>query len=199
MVIKNQKNKLKKLGCLMAIGAGVLVGLPAAAQYYYGPSIFSPVVYSPTRGPLLAQIKQLDCNVLASLLAKAPKNLLDRLNKGESITIIAPTDAAFEEFGSQALEDLMKPENKEKLGEFLSYHLVAGQISEADIKAGQIKTLSGVRVFLEADAATQQFKINDAKLAAEPRVLKNAEDNDVVVVIVDKVIQPPAKTETQQF
>lgn len=199
MVIKKQKNNLKILGFLMAIGAGALVGLPAAAQYYYGPSIFSPVVYSPTRGSLLAQLKQMDCNVLASLLAKAPKNLAERINEGESLTIIAPTDAAFEKFGSPALEDLMKPENKEKLVEFLSYHLVVGQISEADIKAGQIKTLSGVRLFLQADAATQQFKINDAKLAAEPRVIKNAEDNDVVVVIVDKVLEPPAKTETQQF
>lgn len=199
MVIKNQKSKLKNLGCLMAIGAGVLVGLPAAAQYYYGPSIFSPVVYSPTRGSLLAQLKQMDCNVLASLLAKAPKSLAARINEGESLTIIAPTDAAFEKFGSPMVEDLMKPENKDKLVEFLSYHVVVGQISEADIKAGQINTLSGVKIFLDADSNTQQFKINDAKLAAEPRVIKNAEDNDVVVVIVDKVLQPPAKTETQQF
>ncbi|MCT7951705.1 fasciclin domain-containing protein [Ancylothrix sp. C2] len=193
MIIKNRKNKFKNLGCVMAILAGALVGGPVEAQYYYGPSIFSPVVYSPTRGTLLAQLKQMDCKNLVSVLEKAPKELVDRINKGEALTIIAPTDAAFAEFGSEQIEELMKPENKDKLVEFLSYHLVAGQISEADIKAGEIKTLSGVPVRLEAEATSQEFKINDAKLADQPLLLKNSENSDVVVVIVDKVLVPPAR------
>lgn len=198
MLIQNRKYKLKNLGYLMVIVAVALVGLPAAAQYYYGPSIFSPVVYSPTRGPLLGQLKQMGCNNLASLLAKAPKELADQINKGESLTILAPTDAAFDEFGNQRFEELIKPENENKLFNFLSYHLVVGHISETDIKAGEIKTLSGLPVRLQAEVSGKQFKINDAKLAGEPLVVKNSRNNDVVVVIVDKVLMPPSR-EAQEF
>jgi uncharacterized surface protein with fasciclin (FAS1) repeats len=194
MLIQNRKYKLKNLGYLMVIVAAALVGWPAAAQYYYGPSIFSPVVYSPTRGPLLAQLKQIGCKKFASLLAKAPKELADRINNGESLTIIAPTDAAFEEFGDQRFEELIKPENQEKLLDFLSYHLVAGYISESDIKAREVKTLSGLSLRLQEVVFGKQFIINYyAKLAGEPLVVKNSRNNDVVVVIVDKVLRQSSR------
>ena len=51
-------------------------------------------------------------------------------------TVFAPTDEAFKKLGQETLDNLMKPENKEKLQNILKHHVITGII-----KAEQVSTL----------------------------------------------------------
>src|SRR5690606_28753010 len=49
--------------------------------------------------------------------------------KGEGpLTVFAPTDEAFKKIPEATLQDLLKPENKEKLAAILTYHVVPGKV-----------------------------------------------------------------------
>ncbi len=49
-------------------------------------------------------------------------------------TVFAPTDEAFAKLPKDTVENLLKPENKDKLAKILTYHVVPGKIMAADIK-----------------------------------------------------------------
>ncbi len=54
--------------------------------------------------------------------------------KGEGpFTVFAPTDAAFAKLPEGTLEELLKPESKEKLTSILTYHVVPGKVMAADV------------------------------------------------------------------
>ena len=54
--------------------------------------------------------------------------------KGEGpFTVFAPTDAAFEKLPDGAVENLLKPENKDQLIAVLTYHVLPGKVMSADI------------------------------------------------------------------
>ncbi len=57
--------------------------------------------------------------------------------KGEGpFTVFAPTDAAFAALPAGTVEDLLKPENKDKLVAVLTYHVVAGKVMSTDLSEG---------------------------------------------------------------
>src|SRR5690242_15391254 len=65
---------------------------------------------------------------LAAALQAA--GLVDTLKGPGPFTVFAPTDAAFAKLPPGTLDSLLKPENKAKLTEILTYHVVPGQIPE---------------------------------------------------------------------
>src|SRR4051812_16509590 len=66
-------------------------------------------------------------NTLAKALQAA--GLVDTLKGKGPFTVFAPTDAAFAKLPAGTLDDLLKPENKEKLKAVLLYHVVAGKVT----------------------------------------------------------------------
>jgi uncharacterized surface protein with fasciclin (FAS1) repeats len=56
---------------------------------------------------------------------KAP-GLVDTLKGEGPFTVFAATDEAFAKLPPGTVEDLLKPENKQKLHRILKYHVVAG-------------------------------------------------------------------------
>src|ERR1035437_2650049 len=82
-------------------------------------------------------------------LAKALQaaGLVDTLKGKGPFTVLAPTDDAFAKLPSGALDDLLKPENKEKLKAVLLYHVVAGKVPAAKVmKMKSAKTVNGQEV-----------------------------------------------------
>jgi len=68
-------------------------------------------------------------------LAKALQaaDLVDTLKGKGPFTVFAPTDAAFARLPPATLEDLLKPTNKAKLRRILTYHVVPGRVTAADV------------------------------------------------------------------
>ncbi|HAZ23971.1 MAG TPA: hypothetical protein DCY95_04400, partial [Algoriphagus sp.] len=52
----------------------------------------------------------------------------------------APTNDAFAALPAGTVENLLKPENKDKLVAVLTYHVVPGKIMSSDLKNGQKAT-----------------------------------------------------------
>src|SRR3954451_24235111 len=84
-------------------------------------------------------------NTLAKALQAA--GLVDTLKGPGPFTVFAPTDEAFAKLAAGAVEDLLKPENKEKLLKILTYHVVPGEVKAAQVvKLDQAKTAEGQAV-----------------------------------------------------
>ena len=79
---------------------------------------------------------------LAAALQAA--GLVDTLKGKGPFTVFAPTDEAFAKLPAGTVEDLLKPENKAKLQAILTYHVVAGRVTAAQVmKMSSAKTLNG--------------------------------------------------------
>ena len=93
-----------------------------------------------------------DFKTLAAALQAA--GLVDTLKGAGPFTVFAPTDEAFAKLPAGTVEDLLKPENKQKLVSILTYHVVAGDVMAKDVlKLSEAKTLNGkeVKIMVEGD------------------------------------------------
>jgi uncharacterized surface protein with fasciclin (FAS1) repeats len=99
-------------------------------------------------------------------------------------TVFAPTDAAFAKLPAGTVEDLVKPENKEKLTAILTYHVVSGRVTAADV-AGltSATTVNGQDVTVGASDGA--VTINDAKV-----VQADVEASNGIIHVIDTVLLP---------
>lgn len=106
--------------------------------------------------------------------------------KGEGpFTVFAPTDEAFAKLPAGTVENLLKPENKDKLTAILTYHVVPGRVMAADVAGiDEAKTVNGKMIDVEVDG--NSVKVNDAAVTAADIAASNG-----IIHIVDKVILPP--------
>ena len=109
--------------------------------------------------------------------------LADTLKGTGPFTVFAPTDAAFAQVPKATMETLAK--DKERLRQVLSYHVVPGRVMAAEVKAGNVKTVSGADLPL---SRTGNFVGVDQALVTQADI---AATNGVIHVI-DQVLIPPA-------
>ena len=62
---------------------------------------------------------------------------------GESYTVFAPTDEAFDTLPKGALDVLLMPENQDLLREILRYHVVPREVTAREFSTGTVDTLNG--------------------------------------------------------
>ncbi|MBN2905289.1 MAG: fasciclin domain-containing protein [Rhodobacteraceae bacterium] len=73
--------------------------------------------------------------------------LVDTLKGDGPFTVFAPTDAAFAALPEGTVEELLKPENKDKLTAILTYHVVPGKVMSGDLTDGMMAaTVEGSEV-----------------------------------------------------
>ena len=110
--------------------------------------------------------------------------LVDTLKGEGPFTVFAPTDEAFAQLPAGTVEDLVKPENKEKLTAILTYHVVAGKVKAADVvKLSSAKTVNGKEVKITVDG--DKVKVDGANVVKTDIVTKNG-----VIHVIDAVILP---------
>ena len=105
--------------------------------------------------------------------------------KGEGpFTVFAPTDEAFAKLPDGTLDDLLKPENKEKLVAILTYHVVAGQATSSDVAGMKsAKTVNGKEV--KFTARDGKVTVNNANVIKADIMASNG-----VIHVVDTVLLP---------
>ena len=101
-------------------------------------------------------------------------------------TVFAPSDEAFDKLPKGTVEDLLKPENKAKLGKILAYHVVEGKVMASDVKTMMAKTANGAD--LDIKVKGDKVMVNDAKVVKADVAASNG-----VIHVIDKVLMPPAK------
>ena len=115
---------------------------------------------------------------LATALTAA--GLVDTLKGKGPFTVFAPTDAAFAKIPKADLDALLK--DKAKLTAVLTYHVVAGRVMAADVKAGKVKTVQGSELTV---STTGGVMVDKAKVTATDIVADNG-----VIHVIDSVIMP---------
>lgn len=105
--------------------------------------------------------------------------------KGEGpFTVFAPNDKAFAKLGDEAIADLLKPENKEKLVAILTYHVVPGKVLAKDVVGiEKAKTVQGQEV---------KVKVKDEKVHIDGAtvIATDIEATNGVIHVIDSVILP---------
>jgi uncharacterized surface protein with fasciclin (FAS1) repeats len=110
--------------------------------------------------------------------------LVDTLKGAGPFTVFAPTDAAFAALPAGTVEDLLKPENKDKLVAILTYHVIAGKVMSTDLSEGlKAKTVNGAEVTITLDGGA---KVNGVVISTADIAASNG-----VIHVIDSVILPP--------
>ena len=115
---------------------------------------------------------------LATALQAA--GLVDTLKGKGPFTVFAPTDEAFAKVPKADLDALLK--DKAKLTAVLTYHVVAGKVMAADVKAGKVKTVQGSELTVSTAGGV---KVDNAKVIKTDIVADNG-----VIHVIDTVIMP---------
>ena len=109
--------------------------------------------------------------------------LTETLAAGGPYTLFAPTNDAFAALPPGVLEALLKPENKDKLVQILTYHVLPTQVASSDLSTGTVNTLEGSSANIAADAGA--VKVNTANV-----VEADVSANNGIIHVVDKVLIP---------
>jgi uncharacterized surface protein with fasciclin (FAS1) repeats len=72
-------------------------------------------------------------NFTTLVAAVKAAGLVETLSSEGPFTVFAPTNAAFEKLPAGTVENLLKPENLEKLKGLLTYHVVSGKFEAAAV------------------------------------------------------------------
>jgi uncharacterized surface protein with fasciclin (FAS1) repeats len=105
--------------------------------------------------------------------------------KGEGpFTVFAPTDHAFGKLPYGTVEGLLKPENKQKLVSILTYHVVPGKVTAADVvKLSHAKTVNGQSLTIKVEG--HMVMVDSAKV-----VQTDIECSNGVIHVIDTVVLP---------
>jgi len=123
-----------------------------------------------------------DKNLTTMLRGIKAAGLETELNKTGPFTVLAPSEMAFGKLLNGVLPELLKPENKVKLVDLISNHIVLGKTNFKDLKDGQLlKTLNGKELRVKISSGT--VTINGAKVQGRDNDASNG-----VVHSLDAVI-----------
>ncbi|PYK07716.1 MAG: Nex18 symbiotically induced protein [Verrucomicrobia bacterium] len=100
-------------------------------------------------------------------------------------TVFAPTDEAFGKLPPGMLQDYLKPENKEKLGKLLTYHILNGAITSEQLTTKKVPTVNGAT--LDIKVTNKEVMVNDAHVTKADVKASNG-----VIHVIDKVLLPPS-------
>ena len=123
-----------------------------------------------------------DFKTLAAALQAA--GLVDTLKGPGPFTVFAPTDEAFAKLPAGTLEDLLKPENKQKLVSILTYHVVAGKVMAKDVvRMHEARTLNGQDVKIMVEGG--KVMVNNANV-----IKTDIQCSNGVIHVIDTVLLP---------
>lgn len=122
------------------------------------------------------------------LAAVKAAGLFETLNGTNELTVFAPTDAAFKKISKDKLDDLLKPENKEKLKSILKYHIIEKKVPSSEVlklDGKKVKTLQGSEIAVSIKDK-DIFLNKDTKVTPVDIMAKNG-----VIHVIDTVLMPP--------
>jgi len=110
--------------------------------------------------------------------------LVDTLKGPGPYTVFAPTNAAFDKLPEGTVEELVKPENKQQLTGILTYHVVPGALTSADLMDGaELTTVQGDTLMVsERDG---MWYVNDSRITVADVISSNG-----VTHVIDTVLMP---------
>jgi len=148
----------------------------------------------PTKDIIDNAVNSADHTTLVAAVKAA--GLVDTLKGPGPFTVFAPTNEAFAKLPMGTVETLLKPENKDTLTKVLTYHVVAGHLSTADIHkmikaghgSGELKTVGGGTLW--ATEKDGKIMLKDEKGGISTIEIANVYQSNGVIQVVDTVLMP---------
>jgi uncharacterized surface protein with fasciclin (FAS1) repeats len=109
--------------------------------------------------------------------------LVETLQGKGPFTVFAPTDEAFAKLPPGTIDDLLKPENKEKLVAILTYHVLSGKVMAVDVKTMNAKTVNGKELSIKVEDGN--VTVDNAKVVKTDVAASNG-----VIHFIDTVVLP---------
>lgn len=175
-------------------GCATMMGNDAAmASDQNVPMVGGAPMY-PTRNIIENAVNSQDHTTLVAAVKAA--GLVDTLSGPGPFTVFAPTDAAFAKLPAGTVDTLVMPANKGMLTSILTYHVVPGRLSAADIAAQaarnggtlNLTTVAGGRIALSR--AGSGWRITDAKGGTSMITIADVNQSNGVIHVVDTVLMP---------
>lgn len=156
--------------------------------------ILAAPAFAQTKTIAETAVESPDFSTLVAAVSAA--GLVDALKGPGPLTVFAPTNAAFAKLPAGTVETLVKPENKAALTSILTYHVVPGKVTAADlvkqIKAGKgkatLKTLGGGT--LTASLMGDMVMLTDAKGGMAHVTQADLAQSNGVIHVIDTVVMP---------
>lgn len=148
----------------------------------------------PTRNIVENAVNSKDHTTLVAAVKAA--GLVDTLSGPGPFTVFAPTNAAFDKLPAGTVDTLMKPESKETLTGILTYHVVPGRMTAADLTkaiaegggSANLTTVQGGT--LTATQAGAMVTLTDAKGGKSMVTQGDVMQSNGVIQVVDMVLMP---------
>jgi uncharacterized surface protein with fasciclin (FAS1) repeats len=165
-----------------SISSAEMIKMVGGAAMYPSKNIIQNAVNSKDNTTLVAAVKA--------------AGLVDTLEGPGPFTVFAPTNAAFKELPAGTVDSLLKPENKGQLTGVLTYHVLPGRVTTADLTAA-IKQGGGEATFktVEGEPLTitekgKAFEITDSKGRMARITIADVLQSNGVIHVINKVLLP---------
>lgn len=148
----------------------------------------------PTKNIVENAVNSKDHTTLVAAVKAA--GLVETLSSAGPFTVFAPTNEAFDKLPKGTVETLVKPENKATLTKILTYHVVSGKVSAAQLMA-KIKAGNGTAVLttvsggvLKAMAKGGKIYLVDEKGGKSWVTIADVNQSNGVIHVVNAVLMP---------
>lgn len=153
------------------VAAGLFAALSACATGTMGPGNIVEVASGND-----------DFSTLVAAVSAA--GLAETLQGEGPFTVFAPTDAAFAALPAGTVDSLLLPENKDKLVDILTYHVVAGNYPASSLagKRGSLQSVQGGALHVDGRNGVM---VENATVVSADVMASNG-----VIHVIDKVLMP---------
>lgn len=198
---------------VLAVSSAAVMALAACGQndgkkqssMIEGPT---PSAVPATTEPMIGGVAMNPADTIIANASKAPNlttlvsaiqsaGLTERLQGAGPFTVFAPDNAAFEKIPAATREGLMQPAQKAELTKILTYHVVPGRLTAADIAAqaqanggtATLTTVQGEKLTIR-DAGVEKWQITDAKGGVSTITQADVAQSNGMVHVIDTVLMP---------
>ena len=174
--------------------AAAILALGTVPAFAENPEVGGAPMYE-TKNIVENAVNSADHTTLVAAVQAA--GLATTLQGAGPFTVFAPDNAAFEKIPAATREGLMQPAQKAALTKILTYHVVPGRLTAADIaaeaqKGGGTATLTTVQgeKLMVKDAGGGKRAITDAKGGTSTITQADVGQSNGVVHVIDTVLMP---------
>lgn len=191
--MSNFKTRLLAATVALALSAGLASAAGPALAQMSDPMVGGAAMY-PTKTIVDNAVNSADHTTLVAAVKAA--GLVDTLEGPGPFTVFAPTNEAFDKLPPNTVPTLLQPANKPTLVKVLTYHVVPGRLSTADLMAdvqagggkAVLTTVEGEPLTVTSDGQT--IMLTDAKGGMSKITIADVNQSNGVIHVVDTVLMP---------
>ncbi len=176
------------------IAAFTIVAIAIAPKVNAQTKMVGGAAMYPTKNIIENAVNSKDHKTLVAAVKAA--GLVETLESAGPFTVFAPTDEAFNKLPAGTVDNLVKSENKATLTKILTYHVVSGRLSAAElwkqVKAGngkaELKTVQGGTLTVMAEG--KKLYLVDEKGGKSWITISDVFQSNGVIHVVNAVLMP---------